>query len=123
MQRAVDDAIAIGAPAVAIAIGSAVVDIRTVVIALAIVPPLAALGTLLLRGARGRLTRVSGGMFVVGTVLGTAIAFAPWTAAIALAATPLLLRWVAHRDRREIVTGWKELHHDASGDSLAWSSR
>jgi hypothetical protein len=122
-QRAVDDAIAIGAPAVAIAIGSAIVDARSVVTALAILPPLAALGTLLLRGARGRLTRVSGGMFVVGTVLGTAIAFAPWMAAIALAATPLLLRWVAHRDRREIVTGWKELHHDASGDSLAWSSR
>jgi len=122
-QRAVDDAIAISVPAVVIAVGSAIVDVRTVVIAIAILPPLAALGTLLLRGARGRLTRVSAGMFVVGTALGTAVAFAPWVAAIALAATPLLVRWVAYRDRHEIVTGWKELHHDAAGDSLAWSSR
>jgi len=62
-------------------------------------------------------------MILVGASLGTAVAFVPWLAAIALATTPLVLRWVAYRDRREIVTGWKELHHDASGDSLAWSSR
>jgi hypothetical protein len=122
-QRAVDDAIAIGAPAAVIVIASAIVDIRTVVIALAMLPPLAAFGTVLLRGARGRLTRVSGAMIVVGGVLGTAVAFVPWLAVVALAATPLLLRLAARLDRQEIVTGWKELHHDATGDSLAWSAR
>ncbi len=43
--------------------------------------------------------------------------------AMGLVATPLLIRLAAWRDRREIVTGWKELHHDAIGDSLAWSTR
>ena len=122
-QRAVDDAIALGAPALVIAIASAIVDVRTVAIGVATVPPLAALGAVLLHGARGRLTRVSGAMIVVGAALGTAVAFVPLLAAGALACTPLLLRWAARRDRHEIVTGWKELHHDAAGDSLAWSSR
>ena len=122
-QRAMDDAIAIGAPAVVIALASAIVDVRTVVIALIVLPPLAALATVLLRGARGRLTRVSGAMVVIGGLLGTGVAFVPWLAVAALAATPLLLRLAARRDRHEIVTGWRELHHDATGDSLAWSAR
>jgi hypothetical protein len=122
-QRAVDDAVALGAPALGIALAFAVVDVRTIVIALAMLPPLAALGAVLLRGARGRLTRVSGAMIVTGGLLGTGAAFFPWLAAVALGTTPLLLRYAAHRDRHEVVTGWRELHHDASGDSLAWSAR
>jgi len=47
----------------------------------------------------------------------------PWMVVVGLIATPLLLRLAAWRDRHEIVTGWKELHHDAAGDSLAWSTR
>jgi len=37
--------------------------------------------------------------------------------------TPVLVRAAARRDRRQIVTGWHELHHDATGDSLAWSAQ
>ena len=122
-QRAVDDAVALGAPALGVALAFVVVDPRTVVIALAMLPPLAGLGTVLLRGARGRLTRVSGAMIVTGALLGTGTAFFPWLAAVALGTTPLLLRYAAHRDRREVVTGWRELHHDAAGDSLAWNAR
>jgi hypothetical protein len=122
-DRVLDDAVAIGAPAIAVALAAAVVDVTAVAIALAAVPPLAMLASWLLHGARRRLTRVSGAMIVVGALLGTAVAFRPWAIVAALAATPLLLRAAARRDRREIVTGWKELHHDAAGDSLAWSAR
>ena len=100
-----------------------VVDLRTVIFSLAVLIPLSALAAGLVRGARRRLTRVSGPVVVVGILLGTAGAFSPWVAALALFTTPLLLRLAARRDRREIVTGWKELYHDAAGDSLAWSAR
>lgn len=121
--RAMDDAIAIGAPAAIVAIAAAVVDVRTVLVALALVPPLAAFAAGSLHGARRRLTRVSGPLVLTGIGMGTAIAFWPWVAAIALASTPLLIRSAARRDRNEVVTGWKELYHDATGDSLSWSSR
>jgi len=123
LDRAIDDAIAVGAPAVVVALAVAVVDARTVVIALASIAPLASLAVWLLHGARRRLTRVSGPMIIVGSGLATAVAFWPWIIVAALAATPLLVRLAARRDRREVVTGWKELHHDATGDSLAWSTR
>jgi hypothetical protein len=122
-DRAIDDSIAIGLPALGIAFASLVVDVRTVIFALAVLIPLSALASALLHGARRRLTRVSGPLIVVGILLGTTGAFYPWFAAIALATTPLLLRFAAWRDRREIATGWKELYHDAAGDSLAWSAR
>jgi hypothetical protein len=122
-DRVIDDAIAIGVPGLGIALASAVVDLRTVVFALASLVPLAVLAAGLIRGARRRLTRVSGPLVVVGIVLGTAGAFYPWIAGVALASTPLLVRLAARRDRREIVTGWKELYHDAAGDTLAWSAR
>ena len=121
--RAVDNAVAVGAPAIAIALFAALVDLRTTVIALAAIPPLAALASVLLHGARRRLTRVSGRLVIAGALLATAVAFRPWLIVVALVATPLLLRASAWRDRREIVTGWKELHHDVAGDSLAWSAR
>jgi len=122
-DRAIDDSIAIGLPALGVALASIVVDARTVIFSLAVLVPLSALATALLRGARRRLTRVSGPLVVVGILLGTAGAFYPWIAALALLTTPLLVRLAARRDRREIVTGWKELYHDAAGDSLAWSAR
>jgi len=121
--RALDDAIAIGAPAIPVALLSAAVDARTTVIALAALPPLAALAAVLVRGARQHLTRVSGRLIVLGALFATAAAFVPWVVIAGLAMTPLLLHLAARRDRREIVTGWKELHHDATGDSLAWSAR
>ena len=121
--RTVDDAIAIGAPGVVVALASGIVDPRTVVVALATLPAIAALAVLLLHGARRRLTRVSGALVVVGILLGTAIAYYPMASVIALLATPLVVRAAARRNRREIVTGWQELHHDAAGDSLAWSAR
>ena len=123
MARAVDDGIAIGAPGVVVALASGIVDPRTVVVALATLPAVAALGVLLLHGARRRLTRVSGALIVVGILFGTAVAYYPLLSVVALAATPLIIRAAASRDRREIVTGWQELHHDATGDSLAWSAR
>ena len=122
-DRAVDDCIAIALPALGVAVASIVVDVRTVIFSLAVLIPLSALAAALLRGARRRLTRVSGPLVVVGILLGTAGAFAPWIAAVALLTTPWLLRLAAWRDRREMVTGWKELYHDAAGDSLAWSAR
>ena len=121
--RALDDTIAVAVPAIPIALCTAVVDLRTTFVALAAVPPLAALATVLLHGARRRLTRVSGRLLVVGPLLATAVAFQPWVIVVAIAATPLLLRAAASRDRREMVTGWKELHHHAAGDSLGWSTR
>jgi hypothetical protein len=121
--RALDDAIAIGAPAIGIALVAAILDPRAIPISVATLPPLSALGSLLLHGARRRLTRVSGPLIVIGILLGIAVAFQPLLGAAALATTPLLLRAAARRDRREVVTGWRELHHDATGDSLAWSAR
>ena len=121
--RAVDDGIAIGAPGVIVALASGIVDPRTVVVALATLPAVAAFGVLLLHGARRRLTRVSGALIVAGILFGTAVAYHPLLSVLALVATPLMVRAAAWRDRREIVTGWQELHHDATGDSLAWSAR
>ena len=99
------------------------VDARTVIVSLAMLPPIATLAVLLLHGARRRLTRVGGPLVVIGIILGVAVAFYPLLSAAALAMTPLLVRAAARRDRRQIVTGWQELHHDATGDSLAWSAR
>ena len=121
--RVADDAIAIGAPALAISLAAALVDPRAVVISLATLPPIAATASLLLHGARRRLTRVSGFLVIGGVLLGIAVAFYPLFAAAALATTPLVVRAAARRDRRAVVTGWKELHHDAVGDSLSWSAR
>jgi len=121
--RTVDDVIAIGAPSVVVALASGIVDPRTVVVALATLPAIAALAVLLLHGARRRLTRVSGALVIVGALLGTAMAYYPILSVLALLATPFIVRTAARRDRREIVTGWRELHHDATGDSLAWSTR
>jgi len=121
--RTIDDVIALGAPAVIVALAAGIVEPASVVAALAALPPVAALAALLLHGARRRLTRVSGPLLVAGALLATAVAFAPWVAAVALAATPLIVRVAAGRDRATITTGWKELHHEAAGDSLAWSDR
>jgi hypothetical protein len=121
--RTVDDAIAIGAPGVVIALASGIIDPRTVVVALATLPAVAALGVLLLHGARRRLTRTSGALVVIGILLGTGMAYAPLLSVPVLLVTPLIIRAAAWRDRREVVTGWHELHHDAAGDSLAWSAR
>jgi len=121
--RAVDDAVAIGLPGVIIALATGIVDARTVIVSLAMLPPIATLGVLLSHGARRRLTRVSGALILIGIALGTAVAFYPLLSVAVLATTPLLIRAAARRDRRQIVTGWQELHHDAAGDSLAWSVR
>jgi len=121
--RVLDNAIAVGVPAIPIALAAAIVDVRTTVIAVAALPPLAALASMLLHGARRRLTRVSGRLVVIGTIFATVVAYVPWVVVVGLIATPLLLRLAAWRDRHELVTGWKELHHDAAGDSLAWSTR
>jgi hypothetical protein len=122
-DRVLDDAIAIGVPAIGIVLASAMVDVRTLPFAVLVLPPLTLFAAGLVRGARRRLTRVSGPLLIAGIALGTAGAFWPWVAGVALLAVPLLLRIAARRDRREVVTGWKELYHDAAGDSLAWSAR
>jgi hypothetical protein len=122
-DRTIDDAIAIGAPAVPIALGAGIVHPATAIVALAMLVPFSVTAALLIHGARRRLTRVSGAMIVIGGVSGTVVAFVPFAAALLLACTPLLVRVAARKDRRTIVTGWKELHHDAAGDSLAWSER
>ena len=121
--RTMDDIIAIGVPGVVVALASGIVDPRTVVVALATVPAITALAVLLLHGARRRLTRVSGALVIGGMLLGTTIAYFPLLSVITLLATPLIVRAAARRNRREIVTGWQELHHEAAGDSLAWSAR
>lgn len=121
--RALDDAIAIGMPACLVVVASAVIDPRAAIFALASLPPLAVIAAAALHGARQRLTRVGGPLFVAGVTLATVTAYAPWVVGVALLATPLLLRVAAWRDRREVVTQWKELYHDATGDSLAWSAR
>ena len=121
--RATDDVVAIGLPGAVVALASGIVDARTVIVSLALLPPIAALAVVLSHGARRRLTRVSGALVVVGIGLAVAIAFYPLLSVPALAMTPVLVRAAARRDRREVVTGWHELHHDATGDSLAWSAR
>lgn len=121
--RAIDDAIALGAPALGIALAAALVQPRAAVVALAALPPLAAFAAANLPGARRRLTRVSGGLIAAGIPLGIGCGVEPWLAVVALLATPLLVRFAARRDRHEIVTGWQELYHDAAGDSLAWTAR
>ena len=121
--RAADDAVAIGMPAAVVALASGIVDARTIVVSLAMLPPLAAVSVYLSHGARRRLTRVSGALIVIGIGLAIGVAFYPLLSVPALAITPLVIRAAARRDRRQVVTGWHELHHDATGDSLAWSTR
>jgi hypothetical protein len=121
--RAADDALAVGIPGAVVAATAGIVDARTTIVSLAMLPPIAALAVLLSHGARRRLTRVSGALIVAGIALAIAVAFFPLVSVAALATTPVLLREAARRDRRQVVTGWHELHHDATGDSLAWSAR
>ena len=62
--RAADDAMAIGIPGAVVALASGIVDARTAIVSLAMLPPIAALAVLLSHGARRRLTRVSGALIV-----------------------------------------------------------
>jgi len=121
--RAADDALAIGIPGAVVALASGIVDARSALVSIAMAPPIAALAALLSHGARRRLTRVSGALIAVGIGLAIAVAFYPLVSVAALAMTPVLIGAAARRDRRQIVTGWQELHHDATGDSLMWSTR
>jgi len=121
--RTADDAMAVGVPAAVVALASGIVDARTVVVSLAMLPPIAALAILFSHGARRRLTRVSGALIAIGIGLAIGVAFYPLLSVPALAMTPVVIRAAARRDRRQVVTGWHELHHDATGDSLAWSAR
>jgi hypothetical protein len=58
---------------------------------------------------------------MTGVIFGTLIALVPWSAAVLLATTPLLLALAARRERRLVSSRWEELHHDAAGDP-AWTS-
>jgi hypothetical protein len=121
--RATDDTLALAIPALAVAFATALVDVPSTLGALVTLPPLAALAAAALPGARRRLTRVSGLLIVAGVLLGMASAYVPWVPPLVLVMTPLVIRAAAARGRREVVTGWKELYHDAAGDTLAWSTR
>lgn len=122
-DRATDDTIALALPAIGIALAAAVVDPRAPFVTLAVLPPIATIGAGALPRARHHVTRATGRLVLAGIPLAIACAYAPWVAALVLLGTPLLVGLAARGDRRVVVTGWRELYHDAAGDTLSWSAR
>ena len=75
-----------------------------------------------MRRAPERRTGASGEILLEGLLLAALAALLPWTAVLALAATPLAVRAAAERERRQKVSRWLELHHLAAGDPQSWSA-
>ena len=119
MQRVIADAIAVGAPVGIVAMTLLPLDAANAVAVLAIVPPVAAASARALRAGATRQTGAAGEVVIVATIAGALIALSPLLGIIPFAATPLIIRAGAVRDRRIVSSCFAELQHDAAADA-AW---
>lgn len=120
-RRVVSDALFLGLHALPLILLTAWIDPAALVV-LAIVPVLAVLAAGAVRRAPERRTGASGEILGAGLFLSALVALLPWTALLALVATPWAVRAAAERERRQKVSRWLELHHLAAGDPQSWSA-
>ena len=120
-RRAGADALLLGAHALPLVLLAARIDPAALAV-LGILPFLAVRAAGAMRRAPERRTGAAGEIFFEGALLAALVALLPWTALLALAATPWALRAAAERERRQKVSRWLELHHLAAGDPQSWSA-
>jgi len=121
-RRVVADAIVLGLPMLIVPIGLVEVHAVSALVVATLVPLGAATGAMALRTGARRQTGAAGESVLIMFAAGAAIVASPWFAIAVLAATPLVLKIGARRERDSVATRWSELHHDASGDP-AWLTR
>ncbi|MGD0309648.1 MAG: hypothetical protein ABSC02_10180 [Acidobacteriota bacterium] len=120
-RRVLADALLLALHATAILIPTALINIRSALVVLLLLPLLACLAAAHTRRLPERRSGI--GPFVMeGLGISAIIALAPWTAVLALAAAPAASFWAQRLDSRQKVTLWLERRHHAGGDSLSWSS-
>jgi hypothetical protein len=128
-RRVRGDALLLGAYALPLVLATAVLapwtrEMAAAALAvLALVPPLAARTAGAMRRAPERRGGASGEILLEGGLAALLAALLPWTAALALLATPWLFGVAARRERRQKVSRWLELHSLAVGDPQSWSAR
>ncbi len=120
-RRVLSDSLFLGIHALPLVLLTAWIN-PAALVALAVVPVLAVLASGAVRRAPERRTGASGEIFGAGMFLSALIALLPWTALLALMATPWAVRAAAERERRQKVSRWLELHHLAAGDPQSWSA-
>jgi hypothetical protein len=123
LARVLDDAVAIGATALLALFLVAREDWRTSLVVLAATALIVAHASGAVRRGRGRTSRASGEIALVGVLVTTVNALRPWMSLVALALVPVALLAAARADRRGAVTRWEEAHHGAAGDPLVASAR
>jgi hypothetical protein len=123
-RRAIDDAVALGIPALPVVVLAVLLDRGSAVVGLSALPLLAAITVWALRLAPGRILGVIGPESWIGggLVIGVCTVW-PTASIVALLLAPLAIRLAAQVDRNRIVTAWEPLHHDAAGDSMSEVAR
>lgn len=122
-RRALEDLAVLGLPVVPVLLLTALLDPRSAVVGLASLPLLTGFAVLALRHAPGRLLGAIWMFSLSGGIVVAACVAWPMAALVALALTPAFVSVAARADRKNLVTGWEPLHHDAAGDSLSEVSR
>ena len=115
-DRVVADVFALGLPLLAVPIALAPLSARQALIVATLIPLMASLGAAALRGTGKRQTGAAGESLVLTLIAGVGVGLWPALSLVALASTPLMIRWASVRERRLRMTQWSELHHSAAGD-------
>jgi hypothetical protein len=120
-QRVRSDALFLGLHTLPLVLLAAAVHPAALAV-VAILPFLTLRAAGAIRRAPERRTGASGEILAEGLILAALVALWPWTCLLALAGTPLALRFAAERERRQKVSRWLEIHHLAAGDPQSWSA-
>lgn len=120
-RRVAVDALFLGGHALPFVLLAGTIDPLGALAVLAVLPPLAALAAGALPRAPEHKTGAAGEVMLAGAFVAAAVALLPWLALVLLAATPLVLRTAAARDRACKVSRWQPLHHLSAGDSQSGS--
>jgi hypothetical protein len=120
-QRVWSDVVAFAIPVLISPMVALLIRPRAGIVLLALVPFVAASAALALRRAARRQTGAAGAVPILAR--GGAIVVGVWPPRViaALAATPLMVRAAAARERATRATRWEELHHHAGGDP-SWTT-
>lgn len=120
-QRVWSDVVAFSIPVLVSPVVALLLRPRAGIVVLALVPFVAATAALALRRAARRQTGAAGEVVIVA--MGGAIVIGVWPLLViaAVAATPLIVRVAAARERAIRATRWEELHHHAAGDP-SWTT-
>jgi hypothetical protein len=120
-RRVAGDALFLGGHALPFVLLAGTIDPLGALAVLAVLPPLAALAAGALPRAPEHKAGAAGEVMLAGAFAAAAVALLPWLAPVLLAATPLVLRTAAARDRACKVSRWQPLHHLSAGDSQSGS--